>query len=38
VFQSFNLIKRMSVAENVALPLIYVARRMPRRWNWSAWA
>jgi len=23
VFQSFNLIKRMSVAENVALPLIY---------------
>lgn len=29
VFQSFNLIKRMSVAENVALPLIYagVARR-----------
>ena len=29
VFQSFNLIKRMSVAENVALPLIYagVARK-----------
>ncbi|GJJ04458.1 macrolide export ATP-binding/permease protein MacB [Duganella rhizosphaerae] len=29
VFQSFNLIKRMSVAENVALPLIYagVSRR-----------
>jgi ABC-type lipoprotein export system ATPase subunit len=30
VFQSFNLIKRMSVAENVALPLIYAGVRARR--------
>jgi putative ABC transport system ATP-binding protein len=33
VFQSFNLLKRMNVAENVALPMLYagVARRAARR-------
>lgn len=30
VFQSFNLIKRMSVLENVALPLIYAGVPRPR--------
>jgi putative ABC transport system ATP-binding protein len=30
VFQSFNLIKRMSVAENVALPLIYAGMARSR--------
>jgi putative ABC transport system ATP-binding protein len=30
VFQSFNLIKRMSVAENVALPLIYAGMSRAR--------
>ena len=30
VFQSFNLIKRMSVAENVALPLIYAGASRAR--------
>ena len=33
VFQSFNLLKRMNVAENVALPMLYagIARKVARR-------